>query len=232
MSKKKEKAILSWSGGKDSSLALHAVSLAGNYEISALLTTVTEGYQRISMHGIRRSLLHQQAKSLGIPLIEVDIPQKSDMQTYEDRMESALRAQIELGISTVIFGDIFLEDLRDYRVENLKLLDLNARFPLWKKDTRQLADSFIQQGFKASVAVVDTNVLDASFAGRPFTTEFLNDLPANIDPCGENGEFHTFAYDGPIFDFPIEHSMGEVVLRDKRFNFADFIPAHNANKES
>ncbi len=224
MPKKKEKAIMAWSGGKDSSFALDELWRSPEIEISSLLTPLTEDYSRISMHGIRQSLLHQQAASLGIPLIEVFIPKNSDMQIYESRMEEALFHQKETGVSTVIFGDIFLEDLRSYREENLASLGLKAFFPLWKRDTSELAQEFIRKGFKASLACVDTALLDESFSGRPFDSQLLIDLPPEVDPCGENGEFHTFVHDGPIFNYPIAHTRGERVIRNEHFCFIDFVP--------
>lgn len=224
MAEQKEKAILSWSGGKDSALALHALLGSATIEIAGLLTTITEDYQRVSMHGIRRILVRRQAESIGLPLVEVLIPKESDMEEYEARMETILRTQMEAGVRSVVFGDIFLEDLRRYREEKLAQVGMGAHFPLWMQDSTELARRFIALKFKASVACVDTEMLDADFAGRAYDARLLADLPEGVDPCGENGEFHTFVYGGPIFRFPIAHQKGRSILREERFNFCDFVP--------
>jgi uncharacterized protein (TIGR00290 family) len=216
------KLILSWSGGKDSALSLYTLQQAGEHEIDALLTTITRDYDRISMHGVRRSLLHQQAQAIGLPVLEVGISANAANAEYEANMAAVLSAYQQQGIEAVAFGDIFLEDLRAYREKNLQVLDLTSVFPIWKRDTRELATTFLQLGFKAVVACVDTQVLDASFAGRLIDADFLRDLPAGIDPCGENGEFHSFVFDGPIFSHPIPITVGEKVMRDERFCFSDF----------
>jgi uncharacterized protein (TIGR00290 family) len=212
--------LFCWSGGKDSALALHALRQRPDVRIAGLLTTVTEDYDRISMHGVRRALLLQQAEALGLPLHEVRIPPQCVNPIYESRMEHALRAQLAAGVRTVAFGDIFLEDLREYRERNLARLDMHAIFPIWKRDTRELARKFRQQGFRAIAVCVDPKKLDRSFAGRELTRDFFSDLPAGVDPCGENGEFHTFVFAGPIFRHPISVQLGEIVYRDG-FTFCD-----------
>jgi uncharacterized protein (TIGR00290 family) len=219
------KAILSWSGGKDSALALHEVRKAGDYKIRALLTTITEAYDRSSMHGIRRPLMEQQAESLGLSLEEVLLSPVSSNEEYDARMREILERYKAEGVSAVVFGDIFLEDVRKYREERLASVGMKGIFPLWGRDTTELARTFTQLGFKAVITCVDTEQMDSGYAGRAFDEEMLASLPAGVDPCGENGEFHSFVYDGPIFTRAIPHTTGEVVLRDERFMFADLIPA-------
>jgi uncharacterized protein (TIGR00290 family) len=215
--------FLSWSGGKDSSLALYEIQKANSHRVAGLLTTITEDFDRISMHGVRRALLEQQADALGLPLRKILIPKDSTNAIYESRMRALLEEGLREGIDTVAFGDIFLEDLKLYREKNLAQLGMKGLFPIWKRDTAELARTFIDLGFKAVLACVDTAILDASFAGRPYDQELLRDLPPNVDPCGENGEFHSFAFDGPIFKHRIKHTMGEVVQRD-HYCFCDLVP--------
>jgi uncharacterized protein (TIGR00290 family) len=212
--------LFCWSGGKDSALALFALQQRPDVRVTGLLTTITEGYDRISMHGVRRSLLVKQAEALGLPLHEVRIPPQCVNPIYESRMESALRPQLSAGVHNVAFGDIFLQDLREYRERNLARLDMGAIFPIWKRDARELAREFCALGFRAIAVCIDPKKLDRSFAGRELTPQFFADLPENVDPCGENGEFHTFVFDGPIFNNPIHVQRGEVVDRDG-FTFCD-----------
>jgi uncharacterized protein (TIGR00290 family) len=219
-----EKALFTWSGGKDSVMALYELQKAGNYEISALLTTVTKDYDRISMHGVRRVLLEQQADSLGYLLDQVFISKSSSNEEYETKMREILEKYLKTGISTVVFGDIFLEDLRKYREENLSKIGMKAVFPIWKRNTTELAHTFIDSGFKAVITCIDSQVLDKGFVGRRYDEQFLSELPSNLDPCGENGEFHSFVYDGPIFRESLLFEPGDVVLRDNRFYFCDLIP--------
>ena len=216
---------LAWSGGKDSALALHALRAAGR-EPRALLTTVTEGVERISIHGVRRELLLAQAAALDIELVEVRIPLPCPNAVYEAAMDEALRTPPLDAVSDVAFGDLFLEDIRAYREERLEPTGRTAVFPLWGRDTRELAHEFVHS-FRAVVATVDPRSLDASFAGRAYDAEFLSDLPPMVDPCGENGEFHTFVHDGPIFDRPLTVETGVVVERDG-FVYADILPAAQA----
>jgi uncharacterized protein (TIGR00290 family) len=217
------KLILSWSGGKDSALSLHTLQQTDEHEVVGLLTTVTREYDRISMHGVRRTLLHQQAEALGLPLYEVFISANAANAEYEQNMGAVLGELQQQGIEGVAFGDIFLEDLRTYRERLLLPSRLASVFPIWKRDTAGLAREFLGLGFKGVVACVDTQVLDESFAGRLLDAAFWHDLPAGIDPCGENGEFHSFVYDGPNFAQPIPFTVGEKVLRDERFCFCDLI---------
>jgi uncharacterized protein (TIGR00290 family) len=215
---------LSWSGGKDSALALRALRQELDVEPVALLTTVTEDYDRVSMHGVRRELARAQARATGIPLVEVATPAGCSNDLYEARMAHALATAPLADVRTIAFADLFLEDVRAYRVERLASAGRAALFPLWGRDTRVLAHEFINAGFKAVLVCVDPAQLDASFVGREFDTALLSDLPSSVDPCGENGEFHTFVHDGPIFDRPIEIALGEAVTRDG-FAFRDLTPA-------
>jgi len=218
-----EPILFCWSGGKDSALALHALLQQNDVRIAALLTTVTEGYDRISMHGVRRELLQQQAKSLRLPLHEVFIPPQCVNPIYEARMEEALLFYFKQGIRRVAFGDIFLEDLRLYREKNLARVAMQALFPIWKRDPRELIREFHAAQFRSVAVCIDSRVLDPSFAGRELDSSFFDDLPPGVDPCGENGEFHTFAFDGPIFSRPVDFTLGEVVRRDS-FVFRDLLP--------
>jgi uncharacterized protein (TIGR00290 family) len=215
--------LLSWSGGKDSAMALHALRSTPDWRVTALLTTVTDEYDRISMHGVRRTLLERQAESLGLPLHIVRIPPRCVNAVYESRMEDALREHLGRGARRVAFGDIFLEDLRAYRERNLAQVGMQAVFPIWKRDTRELAREFLRLGYRAAAVCVDPRVLDASFAGRELDESFFADLPAGVDPCGENGEFHTFVFDGPGFQSPVRCRAGEKVMRDG-FWFCDLLP--------
>ena len=216
--------LFCWSGGKDSAMALHTLLQHPDVRIVALLTTVTETYDRISMHGVRRELLVQQAESIGLPLLEVRIPPQCVNPIYEARMEEALRSYYAEGVRTVAFGDIFLQDLRAYREKNLARIGMTASFPIWKRDTRELIRGFHAARFRAIAACIDPRVLDRSFAGRELDESFFRDLPAGVDPCGENGEFHTFVFEGPIFRNPIPVRAGEVVERDS-FIYCDLLPS-------
>jgi uncharacterized protein (TIGR00290 family) len=218
-----EPIVMLWSGGKDSTLALQSILESGRFRVAALLTTVTEGYDRISVHGVRRTLLEAQAAALGMPLRTAVIPKKCSNEDYEAAMTRALRGLREDGVRTAVAGDIFLEDVRRYRERLLEGAGLAAHFPIWRCDTRALAHRFMDSGFKATITCVDTHALEASFAGRCFDQRFLADLPPSVDPCGENGEFHTFVHDGPLFDHPVEVRTGEKVLRDERFCFCDLL---------
>ena len=216
-----EKVLFSWSTGKDSALAFYQMQKSKNYRISALLTTVTKGYGRISMHGVREELLTKQADSLGVKLYKVFISKNKSGQEYEEKMRDALLELKSKGIGFVGFGDIYLEDLKKYRQDRLSEVGMKAIFPLWKKNTAQLANRVIDSGFKAIVTCVDSKYLGREFAGRNFDKKFLANLPKEVDPCGENGEFHSFVYDGPIFKKPILYKKGEVILREKRFYYCD-----------
>lgn len=217
---------LSWSGGKDSALALWALRSERDAWPRALITTVTEGYERISMHGVRRELLATQAESLGVPLVEVRIPPGCVNEVYEQRMADAFASQPLSAVQAVAFGDLFFEDVRAYREQRLSAAGRRGLFPLWRRDTMVLAHRFIEAGFRAILVCVDPRYLPASFAGRAYDEQLLADLPAGVDPCGENGEFHTFVHAGPIFAEPIACETGEVVEREG-FIFCDVLPAQS-----
>jgi len=219
-----ENVLFTWSGGKDSAIALYELRKSNCFEIASLLTTVTEDYDRISMHGVRRCLLEQQAQSLGLPLEIVYITRNSSNEEYEARLQEKLLQYKNRDVSSVVFGDIFLEDLRKYREDNLAKVGMKALFPVWKRDTAELSRTFIALGFKAIITCVDSQSLDKKFVGRSFDKRFLSQLPSNVDPCGENGEFHSFVYDGPIFREKIRFRKGKVVQRDNRFYFCDLVP--------
>ena len=219
-----ERVLFTWSGGKDSAMALYELQKVGDYEILALLTTVTKDYDRISMHGVRRILLEQQADSLGYRLEQVFISKSASNEEYEAKMQEILEKYLKAGVCVIAFGDIFLEDVRKYREENLSKIGMKAVFPIWKRNTTELAHTFVDLGFKAVITCVDSKVLDKGFVGRLFDEQFISELPANVDPCGENGEFHSFVYDGPIFQQKILYTIGDIVLRDNRFYYCDLIP--------
>ena len=216
--------LLSWSGGKDSAMALHMLRQDSSYGVDCLLTTVIEDYDRISIHGVRRSLLHRQAEALGLDLVEVTIPAECTHEIYRSSMIAALTSPRLVGIETHAFADLFLEDVRAYREANLAELGKHAVFPVWGRDTGSFARDFISLGFRAVVVCVDSRILDQRFAGAEFDLALLDDLPTDVDPCGENGEFHTFVYDGPGFRFPIQFDRGETVVRDG-FAFKDLVEA-------
>ena len=219
----KEKVVLSWSGGKDSAMALYTLRASDRYEVVSLLTTVSEQYKRISHHGVRMELLEQQAAAIGIRLHKVYLHQANcSIEYYEAVMEKAMCEYKQENIRTVAFGDIFLPDLREYRQRNLAKIGMRAVFPIWGRDTTEIVRTFIALGFKAYLTCVDSEKLGEAFAGRPMDADLIRDLPAGVDPCGENGEYHSYVYDGPIFRSPVELSVGEVVLRDVRY-FADLI---------
>lgn len=215
--------LMSWSGGKDSCLALYEIQKAKEYRVAALLTTVTRDYGRISMHGVRRVLLERQAASLGLPLHEVFITKDATNQEYEAKTEEAFSAYRDQGIDRVVFGDLFLEDIRAYRDQFLARHNMRGLYPVWLRDTTEFIKEFISLGFKAVITCVDGKVLDSSFAGMMIDENFLSALPTNVDPCGENGEFHTFVFDGPSFKEAVRFSIGERVERDS-FWFCDLLP--------
>jgi len=205
-------------------MALHSLRQNPDFEVIALLTSVTEGYERISMHGVRRELLHRQAQSIGLPLEEVRIPPQCVNPVYEARMGEVVLRFRDRGVRHVAFGDIFLEDLRAYREQKLIAADMTALFPIWKVDTRELAARFLRDKFRAIAVCIDPRKLDASFAGRELDASFFRDLPPGVDPCGENGEFHTYVFDGPVFRSPIPVQVGAVAERDS-FIFCDVMSA-------
>jgi len=209
----KQKAIFNWSSGKDSALALYKILQEEKFEITSLLTSISEEFQRISMHGVSVALLEKQAASLGFPLIKLELPKEPSMEEYQELMNKTMSGIKSGGVTHSVFGDIFLEDLRKYREDQLQSVGMSAVFPLWKKNTTDLIHEFLDLGFKTIVTCVNETYLDKSFAGRIIDESFIKDLPKNVDPCGENGEFHTFTFDGPIFKNPIVFEIGEVVKK-------------------
>jgi len=207
-----QKAIFCWSGGKDSAYCLHKVLTEQLFHVCYLLTTVSEPYQRVSMHGVRLALLQQQAATIGIPLITVSVSEGTNNE-YEQKMESAMLRAKEEGIEHIIFGDIFLEDLRAYREANLAKVGMKGVFPLWQRDTSLLIKDFIAQGFKTIICCTNDAYMGQEWAGRDIDEQFVFDLPPNVDPCGENGEYHTFCYDGPLFKEPVPVTRGEIIYR-------------------
>ncbi len=210
-------------------MALHALRRSPTLRVAGLLTTVTEDYDRISIHGVRRSLLRRQAEAAGLPLHEVVIPRECSNAQYEECMAAALRPLRDAGIRRFAFGDLFLEDVRAYRERQMAELGMEPVFPVWGLETAALARDLLRLGFQAVLVCVDTEVLDPSFAGRPFDEDLLRDLPAGIDPCGEKGEFHTFVHAGPIFRQPVRITVGELEVRG-RFAFRDLLERHNLPK--
>jgi uncharacterized protein (TIGR00290 family) len=215
--------LMSWSGGKDSCLALYEMQKTREHRVVALLTTVTRDYDRISMHGVRRVLLERQAASLGFPLHQVLITKGATNEEYETKLIEAVSVYSDQGIDSVVFGDLFLADIKAYRDQFLAKHNLRGIYPVWQRNTTEFIKEFTELGFKAVLTCVDSKALDQSFVGRIIDHAFLASLPANVDPCGENGEFHTFVFDGPNFARPVDLSVGETVSRDG-FWFCDLLP--------
>lgn len=218
-----EPIVVSWSGGKDSALALYRALIEKKYKVKTLFTTISAEYNRVSMHGVRRKLLEKQAKSIRMPLRVIRLPKDVSMEKYESIMRQEMNRFKSKDINNVIFGDIFLEDVRKYRETNLSKIGMNALFPLWDKSSQVLAKEFLDLGFKAIITCVDSTYLDGSFIGRMFNEQFLSSIPSNVDPCGENGEFHTFVFDGPIFSRMVQFKKAEIMFRDNRFYFIDLV---------
>lgn len=208
------KTYFNWSTGKDSAMALHLLQQDKNYNVVKLLTSVNAHHNRVSMHGLRRELLNAQIAELGLPADTIELPEQPDMAEYERQMINAVSSLKNEGFTHSAFGDIFLEDLRKYREEQLAKYNFKAVFPIWKRDTRELMHYFIENGFQAITVCVNATLLNESFAGRLLDESFLNDLPANVDPCGENGEFHTFCFNGPVFKNPVRFNVGEKTYRE------------------
>lgn len=217
------KAFLSWSSGKDAAFALHEARRTGTVEIVGVLTAINEADDRVQMHSVRHTLLDRQIEALGLPPIKVMLPSPCPNEIYEARMEQAFGRLRAEGVWHIVYGDLFLEEIRAYRMTQMKAAGMRAIFPLWGRDTGGLADAMISSGLETRICCVDTKRLDRGFAARNFDADFLRDLPAGIDPCGENGEFHTVVTAGPIFAAPIATSVGEIVERDG-FAYADVIP--------
>ena len=222
------KILVSWSSGKDSAWTLHVLNRLHPGRVAALLTTINEAADRVAMHGVRRELLYAQAAAAGLSLWTVPLPHPCSNEVYEERMRGVCARAAGEGFTHVAFGDLFLEDVRRYREERLTGTGLDPLFPLWGIPTRQLAEEMIESGLRARLSVVDARVLDASFAGRSFDGALLRDLPAAVDPCGENGEFHTFVHAGPMFRHAIDVEPGDTVVRDP-FVFRDLCPIRAAS---
>lgn len=218
-----ENVLVSWSGGKDSCMALHELIKGGRHRVTALLTTITRDYDRVSMHGVRRVLLERQAEELGLPLRTVYLSKGATNDEYESKFKDALVAHRDSGVRLVAFGDLFLEDIRAYRDRLLDQIGMRGCYPIWARDTSTLVTEFINSGFKAVVSCVSSQSLDASFVGKVIDQDFLSRLPAGVDPCGENGEFHTFVFAGPLLAKEVKLTTGEVVLRDGHY-FCDLLP--------
>lgn len=223
-----KKVLLSWSGGKDSAWALHVLSRSPDITVAGLLTTFNQASDRVAMHAVRRALIESQAERIGAPLWAVPLPWPCSNADYERIMADALQRAVSLGITGVVFGDLFLTEIRRYRERQLAGTDLEPIFPLWGLPTRELALEMIAAGLRAKLTCVDPRVLSPDFAGRDFDAALLADLPSTVDPCGENGEFHSFVYDGPMFRSPIPVAPGEIVERDG-FVFADLLPSALGN---
>lgn len=230
----KLKTVLSWSGGKDSSITLQRLLQDDQISVERLLVSVNEATDRVSMHGVRKELIQKQAEILGIPITFLNLPENPSMDEYNSIMEMEMNKLLQEGFTHCAFGDIFLEDLKKYREKNLEKIGMKPLFPIWKEDTTELAQSFIKDGFKAVFACVDNSKSVSDYTGELYSKKFLDELKDNIDPCGENGEFHTFVYDGPIFREPVAYQKGEIVNKeypspegegDMVFRFCDLVLA-------
>lgn len=219
-----QRVLLSWSSGKDSAWTLHVLQQQPDVEIVGLLTTLNETADRVAMHAVRHDILRAQAESIGLPLWPVMLPYPCPNTEYEQRMAAAMQRAEDEGVTHVAFGDLFLEDVRDYRISNFENSMLEPIFPIWKEPTATLARQMVDVGFEAYVTCVDPKQLDGAFVGRKFDHQLLDDLPEGVDACGENGEFHTCVLDGPMYRLPVKAALGETVERDGFF-FADLIPA-------
>jgi uncharacterized protein (TIGR00290 family) len=225
-----KRTLLSWSSGKDSAWSLDILRQQNEYEIVGLLTTFNRAANRVAMHGVRRSLVEAQAKAAGVPLWDVDLPSPCSNADYECIMKETCKAAVQAGIEYVAFGDLFLSDIRTYREKQLEDSGLQPIFPVWGMPTRELARSMVKSGVRGKLTCVDCKCLAPEFAGREFDEQLLSELPPETDPCGENGEFHTFVYAGPMFRHDLKVELGEIVSRDG-FVFADLTLAHNVNAD-
>lgn len=226
-----KKAYFNWSSGKDSALALYKILQQKEYEIGTFLTNVNQDFSRISMHGLHEALLDAQVKSIGLPLQKLYFPAEVTMELYDRKMHETISGLKAEGYDYAVFGDIFLEDLRAYRDEKLAEVNVQGIYPIWKKESRQLIQEFLDLGFKAITVCVNAKLLGEEFVGRVIDKQFIEDLPANVDACGENGEFHIFVFDGPIFSKPIDFKIGEKVLRSYTLHDEDQDNCHQDSEE-
>lgn len=210
----KLKTYFNWSSGKDASLAFYHLQKDPKFHIDKLITSINAYHDRVSMHGLRRELLEKQVQEIGIPLDLIELPEQPTIEVYNKLLTHAVKNLQSGGYTHCGFGDIFLEDLRTYREEQLKPYDITCSFPLWQRNTKELIKEFLDLGFRAITVCIKSELLDVSFLGREIDESFINDLPSNVDPCGENGEFHTFCFDGPIFSNPIKFEIGEKIYRE------------------
>jgi uncharacterized protein (TIGR00290 family) len=216
----RKRILLSWSSGKDSAWALHLLRQSSEFEVAALLTTVNEQFDRVAMHAVRTELLQCQAENVGLPLRLISLPFPCSNEVYDERMRAAIGAAQADGIDGIAFGDLFLEDVRRYRERMMEGTGIKPLFPLWGRPTRELAREMTAGGLRAQITCIDPRLLPVTLAGREYNDDFLKALPEGVDPCGENGEFHSFAFDGPMFDHPVEFTIGDTVERDG-FIFTD-----------
>ncbi|MDZ7898795.1 MAG: diphthine--ammonia ligase [Arcicella sp.] len=212
-----KRALMNWSGGKDSALSLYHILQNKEYQVEHLLTSLNDSFKRVSMHGVREELLDQQAEKIGIDLVKLRLAETVSMEEYQAKMAETMQPLVDSGIEYSIFGDIFLEDLRQHREERLAQIGIKGVFPIWKRPSLELLDEFWDLSFKTIVVAINGNVLDKSFCGRMLDRDFVKDLPPGVDPCGENGEFHTFVFETPYFKSPINFELGETV--DKTYHF-------------
>jgi uncharacterized protein (TIGR00290 family) len=222
MKGERKRVLLSWSSGKDSAWALHLLRQRSDVEVAGLLTTINEQFDRVAMHAVRRDLLRSQTENIGLPLRLVSLPFPCSNEVYEERMRAAIGAAQSDGIEGIAFGDLFLADVRQYRERMMEGTGITPLFPLWGRPTDQLAREMIDEGLRAQITCIDPSQLPATLAGREYNGDFLKALPDGVDPCGENGEFHTFAFDGPMFNRPVEFAIGETAERDG-FIFTDLL---------
>jgi uncharacterized protein (TIGR00290 family) len=226
-----KKAYFNWSSGKDSALALYKVLQAKEFSVNKLVTTINSDFNRVSMHGLRKELLFAQVNSLQIPLDTIAFSKDVTMEVYTKTMETAMSTLVKENYTHAIFGDIFLEDLKAYRDNNLAKVGIEGIYPLWKRDTKDLLKEFLDLGFKAITVCVNAKLLGKEFVGRIIDEQFIKDLPDNVDVCGENGEFHTFVFDGPLFNHPIDFSIGEKVLKSYTLEKEESTATHQTTKE-
>lgn len=209
-----KKAVMAWSGGKDSSLSLYRILQKGEYEVCYLVTTISEKYKRVSMHGVRQELIEQQAEAIGIPLIKLMLPEPCSMEQYADIMRNHWNQLKQQGIEYIIFGDIFLEDLKLFRDNNLAECGITGVYPIWKETSESLINEFVDAGFKTTLVCTNEKHLGKEWCGRVIDKQFIQDIPAGVDVCGENGEFHTFVFDGPVFKHAVAFTPGEIIHRN------------------